>query len=120
MVAVLLGEDPGGLCFFEEIDNSLHPSRLPLLIDLVERQTAKGKIQVVATTHSPELLSIANGDTFANMSVICRMENADNAVIRPVSGLPNAGKLRKSQGLGRLLASGWMEDALAFDEGEAK
>ena len=120
MLAALLSEDAGGLYFFEEIDNGLHPSRLHLLIDLIERQTTKGKIQVVATTHSPELLSIVNDDTFANMSVVCRVENSDDAVIRPVSSLPNAGELRKSQGLGRLLAGGWMEDALAFDESEAK
>ena len=116
MIAALLGEDSGGLYFFEEIDNGLHPSRLHLLIDLIERQAAKGKIQVVATTHSPELLSIVNDDTFGNMSVVCRLENTDDAVIRPVSGLPGADKLRKSQGLGRLLAGGWMEDALAFTE----
>ncbi len=117
MLATLLGEGPGGLYFFEEIENGLHPSRLHLLIDLIERQTAKGKIQVVATTHSPELLSIVNDDTFANLSVVCRLENGDDAVIRPVSKLQNARELRKSQGLGELLAGGWMEDALAFTEG---
>ena len=120
MLAALLSENPGGLYFFEEIENGLHPSRLHLLIELIERQTAKGKIQVVATTHSPELISIVNDNTFANMSVVCRLENTDDAVIRLVSELPNAGKLRKSQGLGRLHFSGWMEDMLAFTEGEAE
>ena len=116
MLAALLSENPGGLYFFEEIENGLHPSRLHLLIELIERQTAKGKVQVVATTHSPELLSIVNDDTFANMSVVCRLEDTDDAVIRRVADLPEARRLRESQGLGRLLAGGWMEDALAFTE----
>ena len=32
MLAALLGPDPAGLYFFEEIDNGIHPSRLNLLI----------------------------------------------------------------------------------------
>ena len=54
MLAALLGPNPAQLYFLEEIDNGIHPSRLSLLVDLIERQTAKGKTQVIATTHSPE------------------------------------------------------------------
>ena len=117
MLAALLGPDPARLYFFEEIDNGIHPSRLNLLIDLVEQQTAKGEIQVVATSHSPQLLSMISDTTFENTSVVCRLEDSEDAIIRPVSALPNAKELRESQGLGRLLAGGWMEDALAFTEG---
>ena len=120
MLAALLGSDPARLYFFEEIDNGIHPSRLNLLIDLIEQQTAKGEIQVIATTHSPQLLSMISDTTFQNTSVVCRLEDSENAVIRPVAGLPNARELRKSQGLGRLLAGGWMETALAFTEEDKK
>ena len=116
MLAALLGPDPAQLYFLEEIDNGIHPSRLNLLVDLIERQTAKGETQVIATTHSPELLTIMGDTTFNNTSVVCRREGADDAVIRPVAKLPNAAKLRKSQGLGRLLTSGWMETAVTFTE----
>ena len=58
-------------------------------------------------------------DTFNNTSVVCRLPNTDDAVIRPVCELPDSEELRHSQGLGRLHASGWMEDALAFT-GEAE
>ena len=118
MLAALLGPDPARLYFFEEIDNGLHPSRLHLLLDLIEKQTAKGGIQVVTTTHSPELLTMMNGQTFADTSVVCRLEDTAEAIIRPVSKIPQAKKLRKSQGLGRLLAGGWMETAIAFNEGD--
>ena len=124
MLAALLGTNSARLYFFEEIDNGLHPSRLHLLTDLIEQQTAKGEMQAVTTTHSPELLSIVNGGTFRNMSVVCRLEDTEDAIIRPVADLPHVEKLRKTQGLGRLIAGGWMETVLAFteegeDDGEA-
>ena len=117
MLAVLLGENPNGLYFFEEIDIGIHPARLYLLLELIEKQTAKNNIQVVTTTHAPDLLTFVNDSTFENMSVVCRLENSQDAIIRPVAELPNARKLRTSQGgLGRLLTSRWMETALAFTE----
>ncbi len=118
MLAALLDEEPAGLYFFEEIDNGIHPSRLHLLIDLIEHQTRKGVVQVITTTHSPALLSMVNDRTFRDMSVVCRSEDMEDAVIRPVAGLPGAGELRETQGLGRLHAGGWMETALAFTEGD--
>ncbi len=117
MLTVLLGPDPDGLYFFEEIDNGIHPARQWLLLELIEKQTAKRGIQVVTTTHSPDLLTVMNDETFQNTSVVCRLEDAEDAIIRPVSELPKAGELRNSHGLGRLLTGGWMEDALAFTEG---
>ena len=118
MLAALLDEDSSGLYFFEEIDNGIHPARLHLLLDLIERQTAKGKIQVVATTHSPDVLNLIDDTTFEHAVVVYRDEHAADAVIRRVAELPNARDLRKSQGLGRLHTSGWMEDILAFSEAD--
>ena len=117
MLAALLGANPARLYFFEEIDNGIHPSRLRLLTDLIERCTATNGVQVVATTHSPDLLSMIGDETFRNTSVVCRRPDTDTAVVRPVDGLPDADELRRSQGLGRLHASGWMEDAIFFTEG---
>ncbi len=116
ILAALLGTDPARLYFFEEIDNGIHPSRLRLLLDLIEGQTAKGGTQVVTTTHSPELLSMIGDRTFENTSVVCRLPETTDAIIRPVSELHKAAELRESQSLGRLHTSGWMEDALAFTE----
>ena len=118
MLAALLNEDQGGVYFLEEIDNGIHPARLSLLIDLIERQTAKGNVQVVATTHSPDVLNLINDTTFESAVVVYRDENSADAVIRRVAELPNAKELRKSQGLGRLHAGGWMENILSFAEAD--
>ena len=118
MLAALLGTEPAGFYVFEEIDNGIHPSRLRLLLDLIENQTAKGETQVVTTTHSPDLLSMVGDRTFEHTSVVCRLPDTDDAVVKRVADLPNAAELRGSQGLGRLHASGWMEDAILFEAGE--
>ena len=117
LLAALLGKNPAQLYFFEEIENGIHPTRMRLLIELIERQTARGESQVVTTTHSPELLTLVNDDTFDNTSVVYRDENSDDGIVRPLTELPNAAELRRSQGLGRLHTSGWMEDMLAFTAG---
>ena len=123
ILAALLGGRPKGLYFFEELDTGIHPARLSLLIELIERQTARGNVQVVTTTHAPDMLTFVSDSTFENMSVVCRLEDSQDAIIRPVAELPNARELRTSgRGLGGLLAEGWMETALAFTEnnGEAR
>ena len=118
ILAALLNSNEGGLYFFEEIDSGIHPNRLWLLLDLIEQQTAKGKIQVVTTTHSPALLAWMNDTTFAHTSVVYRDEYWTDSVIRPIAGLYNLRELRESQGLERLLTSGWFETAMKFSEGD--
>ena len=116
ILAALLDERPAPLYVFEEIDSGIHPLRLRLLLDLIERQTERKNIQVITTTHSPEFLSMVGDRTFENTSVICRLPDSDNAIVRSVAELPNAAELRRSQGLARLHASGWLEDAVYFTE----
>ena len=118
LLAAMFGTDPAKAYFFEEMDTGIHPARLWLLLRLLEKQTAKGGTQVITTSHSPDMLTFAGDTTFENISVVCRLEDSYDAIIRPVADLPNARKLRKTQGLGRLLASGWMETAVAFTEGD--
>ena len=116
VLAVIFGKDPPGLCFFEEIDSGIHPVRLHLLTDLIERQAAKRNIQVITTTHAPTMLTVMDDATFEKTSVVCRLEDAADAIIRPVAALPDVQDLRRQQGLGRLLESGWLESALFFTE----
>ena len=117
LLALLLGKRSNGLYFFEEIDTGIHPARQSLLLELIEKQAAKGGVQMITTTHAPDLLTLVNDTTFEDMSIVCRLEDSDDAIIRLVAELPNARQLRKSgSGLGGLLMEGWMETALAFTE----
>ena len=118
ILAALLGPGDGGLYFFEEIDNGIHPNRLWLLLDLIEQQTATGNIQVVTTTHSPAMLAWMSDTAFEHTSVVYRDESRDDSVIRPIAELHNLRELRESRGLERLLTSGWFETAMKFSEGD--
>ncbi|MBW4579924.1 MAG: ATP-binding protein [Tildeniella nuda ZEHNDER 1965/U140] len=48
MLAALLGSEPAQFYFFEELDNGIHPTRLHLLLQLIEQKVPEGKIQMVA------------------------------------------------------------------------
>ena len=119
ILAALLGPNEGGLYFFEEIDNGIHPNRLWLLTDFIERQTAKGNVQVITTTHSPALLSWIRDEAFENTSVVYRDEYWADSVIRPIAGLYNLRELRKTDTLGELHTVGWLETAMKFSEGDS-
>ena len=114
ILAALLARNPVGLHVFEEIENGIHPSRLRLLLDMIESQTTKGRTQVVTTTHSPGLLSMVGDATFDSTAVVVRRPHVNDSVIASVANLGDAKNLRESRGLGRLLESNWLEDAVIF------
>ena len=114
LLAALLYGDSSKLYFFEEIDTGIHPARLPLLVDLIERQTKKNRFQVITTTHSPDLLSCLSDDSFEHVSVVYRDHESVDSVIRPLSFLPKVRELRMSQGLQVLHGTGWFEDMMEF------
>ena len=119
ILAALLNSNESGLYFFEEIDNGIHPNRLWLLVDFIERQTAKGGVQVITTTHSPALLSWIRDEAFENTSVVYRDEYWADSVIRPIAGLYDLRELRKSVTLGELHTEGWIEHAMKTSEGDS-
>ena len=119
MLALLLNEDTGGTYFFEDIDAGIHPNRLWLLLELIEKQTAKGNIQVITTTHNPALLAWMSDSTFEHTSVVWRDEYASDSVIRPIADLYNLRELRKKYGMEGLFTEGWLESAMKASEGKA-
>ena len=85
LLAALLGKDRARLYFIEEIDTGIHPTRLWLLLDLIERQTAKGDTQVITTSHSPDMLSFAGDATFEEyVGCLPPGRYGQDAIIRPV------------------------------------
>ena len=59
---------------------------------------------------------MVSDSTFESTSVVFRSPGSEGAVIVRIADLPNAKELRASQGLGRLHASGWMEDMLVLSD----
>ncbi|HLO47650.1 MAG TPA: AAA family ATPase [Kamptonema sp.] len=114
MIAALLGSDPAKIYFFEELDNGIHPTRLHLLIQLIERQVSQGKTQVIATTHSSQLLRLISPKTLESVSLIYRLENRPDAQIVRVLDMPNAQEVLEKQNLAHLHESAWLENVMEF------
>lgn len=115
VLAALLGPEPAQLYFLEELENGLHPARLYLLIDLIETRVARGDMQIVATTHSPQLLRLLNPTSRANASLIYRLDDQTNAHIQRLGALPDeALGVIEQKDIGGLLASGWFENIASF------
>ena len=116
LVAALLSEDSGRIYFFEELDNGIHPTRLHLLLDLVQRASKNLNIQVIGTTHNPALLAFLDEQARNDALLVYRSETSEGSRLIPIMSLPRAKEILASQDLGRLHQAGWLEDAAIFSE----
>ena len=116
MIAALLGPDSARFFFLEELDNGIHPTRLYLLLELIEQFAEGGNVQIVATTHSPQLLAMLSATARQHASLVYRLEGSHEGRIRRIVNIPEANRVLQEQNLARLHESGWLEDAVAFAE----
>ena len=105
MVAAFLGPEPARLYFFEELETGLHPTRLHLLLQLIEGRVQAGASQVIATTHSPQLLAFLAPATVADAILAYRKEGDPQQSLVRLNELPGAGELFDQQNVSRLFAA---------------
>jgi len=111
-VVALLTCAPGTLVVLEEPDAGLHPSRIHLLAELIERIAKSRGIRVLATTHSPTLLAHLSDEALGNVVAFGRQPEAGLTVCSRLKDLPHFDDLRRSDHLERLISTGWVERAL--------
>jgi len=116
MLAALLSPEPARLYFFEALENGLHPSRLHLLLQLMEKKAFEGKVQIVATTHSPQLLRFLSPKALEYAHLIYRLPDSPEGRIKRILDIPDAQRLVKEQDIAHLHDSGWFEDVMYFSE----
>ena len=104
--------------FFEEIENAIHPTRLHLLLQLLEQQVSRDDVQVVATTHAPHLLGLLNRESLESAVLTYRLEGHPDAHVQRIVDLPEARQIIEEQNLARLHEAGWLENSIAFQEAE--
>jgi len=90
ILAALFGPTPASFYFIEELENGIHPTRLSLLVDLIESQTKRRGIQVVATSHSPQLLQFLSQESLEQASLVYRLPDHPDAEIKHIVDIPNA------------------------------
>jgi hypothetical protein len=116
MIAAFLGPDPAHCYFFEELETGLHPTRLHLLLSLIEKQAERGVSQVVATTHSPQLLTFLNKRTVETATLAYRLPHGRDQRLRRIVTIRGARRVLETQDIAQLHASGWLEDAVELLE----
>jgi predicted ATPase len=114
LTAALLSSESGQLFFIEEIDNGLHPTRLHLLLDVIEQATRGLGCQVIATTHNPQLLAYLSKEAREDAILLYRREHENASQAVRILDLPDIRRVLSSQDLGRLFATGWFEDTVEF------
>ncbi len=114
MMAALMAPDAAQFYFLEEIDNGIHPTRLNLLLQLIEQHAQQGKVQIVATTHSPQLLAMLSPEAREHAFLAYRFQDETGAHIQRILDIPTAREVLSRQNLARLHESGWLENVMAF------
>jgi predicted ATPase len=120
LLAALLGPKPARFYFLEEIDTGIHPARLALLMDLLDNQSKGKGIQIVATTHSPQVLRLIKEENLKYATLAYRLKGNTEGRLKPLTEIPHLLDVIKRKDIARLHESSWMENTMEFNEGSPK
>jgi len=109
LATALLSAEPEQVFFIEEIENGIHPTRLDLLVQMIQEITTRSGIQVIATTHAPLALSFLDEGLRKHAVYCSRNLETGLSETRPVMDLPHIREALEVDSLDRLLSTGWME-----------
>jgi len=113
IAAAFFQPDMPDILTIEEIENGIHPTRLRLLVELLKSQSQLSGRQVMATTHSPVVLSWLKEHDYATTFFCTRDESTGASSIRPLTDVPDfVNVVHGKQPIGELFAEGWLEGAL--------
>jgi predicted ATPase len=118
ILAALFSPEPPALLCFEEVETGFHPVRLALVLGLLEARTKRQPLQVLATTHSPQLLRFLQRDHLDSVYVAYRVEGIVQTRLKKLKDLPNFMDVLKDLDAARMLESDWIESTLFFEEGK--
>lgn len=115
MVAAMLHEDAPRVLFFEELENGIHPHRVDLLLDLIETSVRESAAQVIATSHSPQLLEHGYHAEDARPILIARSADGTSTAW-DVKQENSMTEVIDQDDLSDLMSDGWFEDIAALFE----
>lgn len=109
LVAAFFQADMPELMLIDEIETSIHASRIRLLVELLSRQSECTPTQVIATSHSPVVLEWLRDDGLANVFFCNRDEITGETMIRPLLQIPHLERSIKERDFFDMLTEGWLE-----------
>jgi hypothetical protein len=102
----------GSVILMEELGRDVHPRRMHLLVEYLESVVDERGIQVIATTHSPDVLAALGSRARGDAILLGRIPDRAGTVMRRLGDLPNFEEVVARRGLGDLFTMGWLEQAL--------
>lgn len=102
----------GSVLLMEELGRDVHPRRMHLLVQYLESAVEERGIQIVATTHSPDVLEALSPRARADAIVLGRIPSRSGTLMRRLGDLTNFEEVVGRRGLASLFTMGWLEDAL--------
>lgn len=115
LIVAILTADRDSVLLLEEIENGLHPSRVHLLVELLEELTSKRGVQVIATTHSPLVLKSLSDRSLRDVLLFARHRNGTEptgTVVRRLQDVPHFEEVIEKKPIDELFTSRWLEHAL--------
>ncbi|MCG8518438.1 MAG: AAA family ATPase [Pseudomonadales bacterium] len=116
IVTAMLTREQGSLLVIEEVDNGLHPSRAYMLIQMLRTLGNVYGVDVLITTHNPALLDAAGVNMIPFIAIAHRDEKSGESRLTQLEDLEQLPKLMAKGTLGKLSASGSIENALHTDK----
>lgn len=92
------------------------PTRLHVLLQLLDQACKRHCVQVVCTTHDAALLTVLDEEARDHALLLYRSETSPYSRVRRLMHLPGIGEILAKQDLGHPHSAGWLEDAAAFSE----
>lgn len=111
ITAALFQPDMPSMMMIEELENGIHPDRLRLLLELLRSRANFERPQLMATTHSPTVLSWLT-DNDHSTTFFCKRDDDGASRICPLASIPHFREVAEKQPLADLLTEGWLEAAL--------
>lgn len=112
LLAALFSAPEGSVFFMEEIENGLHPTRIHLIIELLEQFAETRKLQVIATTHSSQVLLALSPSTLRDVVLFARTEDTPGTITRRLGDLDHFDEVTQRTEIDRLFTTGWLEQSV--------
>lgn len=108
-LAALLSSEKSMFYFLEEIENGVHPSRLRILIALLEQRSMKANIQLIMSTHSPLILGYLSNQSRKNVSLVYRLPEKLSSNMIAIEKISGFNEVMETQNIADIHASSWFE-----------
>jgi len=113
ILVAILTRPEGSQLIIEEVDNGLHPSRIKLLLEILQKIGQERHIDVLVTTHNPALLNMVTPDLIPFITVAHRDSQTGYSTLTLLEDIKNLSKLMCTGQIGDLMVSGKIESELS-------